>query len=433
MSRFLDPKEFAIFGSIISISLVISGVFSFSQSRFLTEGVKTKRLDEFSINVISIALLPLLIFLLSFNIFGDNLVNSNIKEFLILISVLITSNLIKIFFLNYERIRNNYKNYFYYYIYDKIILFLSLVIFIFSGHFETFIKIYCLLNVVIILNYFVKFKKINFQFLNDFELIRSSNYNFFLNILDYLISINILIFIMMNIGEYNISSSITLGLTIYSLMMIPLAILETFLGPIIARIFKQKNNELFVRFINKNLINFYYFVFLAFFIFKIIIFKFDILEILFPKYTDYKLIIFSVSYLTFYSFIKLYFYWFFMAMNKIEIISKNTIYHSIIVLFLFFYFYSNLNLFIYFYILSFLLFSILVTYSFNLKKRNKAFVKVIIINLVVIFDFTVFYLFENFQIYSNILILAFLFAFYFYHKEIKYLILDLKKIRLRNK
>ena len=75
---------------------------------------------------------------------------------------------------------------------------------------------------------------------------------------------------MMNIGEYNISSSITLGLTIYSLMMIPLAILETFLGPIIARIFKQKNNELFVRFIDKNLINFTI-VFLAFFIFKIII------------------------------------------------------------------------------------------------------------------------------------------------------------------
>ena len=179
MSRNLDPKEFAIFGSIISISLVISGIFSFSQARFLTEGVKIKKLDEFSINVISIALLPLLIFLLSFNIFGDNLVNSNIKEFLILISILITSNLIRIFFLNYERIRNNYKNYFYYYIYDKIILFLSLVVFIFTGHFETFIKIYCLVNVVIILNYFVKFKKINFEFLNDFELIRSSTFKFF--------------------------------------------------------------------------------------------------------------------------------------------------------------------------------------------------------------------------------------------------------------
>lgn len=433
LSRNLDPKEFAIFGSLISISLVISGIFSFSQSRFLTEGVKIKRLEEFSINVVSISLLPLLIFLLSFNIFGDELVNSNIKDFLILISVLITSNLIKIFFLNYERIRNNYKNYFYYYIYDKIILFLSLVIFIFTGHFEIFIKIYCLLNIVIILNYFVKFKKINFKFLNDLELIKSSTYKFFLNIVDYLISIHILIFVMMNIGEFNISSSITLGLTIYSLMMIPLAILETFLGPIIARIFKQKDKELFFRFINKNLINFYYFLFFAFFIFKIIIFKFNILEILFPKYTDYKLIIFSVSYLTFYSFIKLYFYWFFMAMNKVEIILKNTIYHSIIVVFLFFYFYSNLNLFIYFFILSFLLFSILVTYSFNLQKRNKSFLKVIIINLIVIFDFTIFYLFEDLQIYSNIFNSIFLFIFYFYHKEIKIFILELSKIKLGNK
>ena len=49
---------------------------------------------------------------------------------------------------------------------------------------------------------------------------------------------------MMNIGEYNISSSITLGLTIYSLMMIPLAILETFLG------------QLLQEFLNKKIMNF---------------------------------------------------------------------------------------------------------------------------------------------------------------------------------
>lgn len=433
LSRILEAKEFSIFGSIISISLVISGIFSYSQSRFLTEGVKIKKLEQFSINVVSIALLPLLIFLLTFNIFGDEFINTNIKKFLILISILIICNLFKIFFLNYERIRNNYKNYFYYYIYDKIILFLALIIFIFTNHFENFIKIYCLLNIVIILNYLIKFKKISFKFLNDFELIRSSTFKFFLNILDYLISIHILIFVMMNIGEYSISSSIALGLTIYSLMMIPLAILETFIGPIIARIFKQKNSELFVRFIDKNLINYFYFVFLVFFIFKIIVFEFDILKILFPKYTDFKLIIFSMSYLTFYSFIKLYFYWFFMAMNKVEIILRNTIYHSIVVIFLFFYFYSNLNLFIYFYILSFLLFSILVTYSFNLQKRNISFLKVIIINLMVIFDFTVIYLFEDFQIYSNILISIFLIIFYFYHKEIKIFILELSKINLRNK
>ena len=79
-----------------------------------------------------------------------------------------------------------------------------------------------------------------------------------------------------------------------------------------------------------------------------------------------------------------------MAMNKVEIILRNTIYHSIVVVFLFFYFYSNLNLFIYFYILSFLLFSILVTYSFNLQKKYIIF-KVILINLMVIFDFTVTY------------------------------------------
>lgn len=429
----MEPKEFSIFGSIISISLVISGIFSFSQSRFLTEGVKIKKLEQFSINVVSISLLPLIIFLFSFNMFGDEIVNTNIKKFLILISILIICNLFRIFFLNYERIRNNYKNYFYYYIYDKIILFLSLVFFIFTKHFETFISIYCLLNVVIVLNYFIKFKIINLKFLNDFELIRSSTFKFFLNILDYLISIHILIFVMMNIGEYNISSSVALGLTIYSLMMIPLAFLETFLGPIIARIFKQRNNELFVRFVDRNLINYNYLVFITFFVFKIIVFEFNILEILFPKYIDYKIIIFSVSYLTFYSFIKFYFYWFFNAMNKVEIILKNTIYHSIIVIFLFFLFYSNLNLFIYFYVLSFLLFSILVIHSFNLQKKNKSFNKVIIINFMVIFDYTVFYFIEDFQIYSNILIFAFLFVFYFYHKEIKYLILDLKKIRLRNK
>ena len=56
--------------------------------------------------------------------------------------------------------------------------------------------------------------------------------------IDYLISLNIIIFIITNIAEYQFASAITLGVTIYSLLMIPLAFLETFLGPIIARIFK---------------------------------------------------------------------------------------------------------------------------------------------------------------------------------------------------
>ena len=70
-------------------------------------------------------------------------------------------------------------------------------------------------------------------------------------------------------------------------------------------------------------------------------------------------------------------------------------------------------------------------YSFNLQKIS--FLKVILINLMVIFDFTVTYLFEDFKIYSNILISLFLLIFYFWHKEIKIFILELGKIKLRNK
>ena len=371
LSRILEPKEFSIFGSIISISLVIAGIFSFSQARFLTEGVSIKNLEKFSVDVVSISLIPLLILLLSLNLFGSDFLNADIEKFLFLISILIICNLFKIFFLNYERIRNNYKNFFFYYIYDKVVLFFSLIVFIFTQHFELFIKIYCITNLLIFIFYLTKFKKINFNFIKDIQLMKSSVYYFFLYNLDYLISIHVLIFVMMNIQEYSISSSLALGLTIYSLMMIPLAFLETFLGPIIARIFKQKDEKLFSIFVNKNLINFNYFVFLGFFIFKLIVIQFDILEVLFPKYIDYKLIIFSVVYLTFYSFIKFYFYWFFNSMNKVEIVLRNTIYHSFVVFFLFYYFFSNLELFIFFYVLSFLIFSILLTVSFNSLKKKR--------------------------------------------------------------
>ena len=429
LSRVLEPKEFAIFGSIISISLVISGIFTYSQARFLTEGVRIKDLDKFSIDVVSIALVPLLIFLLTFFLFGEGLINENLKKFLILISVLIICNLFKNFFLNYSRIKNNYKNYFFYYIYDKLILFTALIIFIFTNQFELFIKIYCLANVVIIIFYFFKLKKINFDFIKDIKLIKSSKYNFFLYSLDYLVGIHVLIFIMTNIGEYEISSSITLGLTIYSLIMIPLAFLETFLGPIIAKIFKQNNDKLFNVFIDKNLINYNYLTLFIFLVFKIFILEFNILEFIFPKYIEFQLIIFSVTYLVFYSFIKFYFWWFFNAMNRIDIILKNTFYQSVIILLLFILCKSRIDLFIYFYILTFLTFSLYVIYSFNNLKHLKSFYKIILINTLIIFDFTIFYFFEEYQHYSNLMIIIFLIIFYYNHRELREL--NLRKLKIK--
>ena len=62
LSRLLETKEFAIYGSILSIALILAGVFSYSQASFMVDGVKTKNLNPLTVNVASISIIPLSIF-----------------------------------------------------------------------------------------------------------------------------------------------------------------------------------------------------------------------------------------------------------------------------------------------------------------------------------------------------------------------------------
>ena len=432
LSNNLEPKNFSIYGSIISISLILSGIFSFSQARFMTEGVKTNDLNGLFINVTSISLIPLVIFSILVSLFGRNYINPNINEYFLLIFFLIISFFFRNCFLNYERIRNNYKNFFYYYSYDKLILLLSLLIFIFTNKFDLFLKLYCISSLIIVITYFYKIKKINLDFLNDINLIKSSNYKFFINILDYLISINILIVIMMNFEKYEFSSSITLGLTLYSLIMIPLAFLETFIGPVIARIFINKNKNLFQNFFNKNLINNLYFLLIFFLIFKFIFINFELVELIFPKYRSFEIIIFSVTYLSFFSFIKLYYYWFFNALNKINIVLIGKFILFLLIFTLFIIYKDNLKLFFYFYILSLLFYSLFVILSFSFFKKNNSNIKVYCMVFVIKLDFTVFYFFDEYINIANFFIMIFLIVFYFFHKPLKKNLHNLKNFKLRN-
>lgn len=396
----------------------------------MVQGVKNKYLDPLTINVASISIIPISIFLIFFYFLGSNLLNENLKNFISFIIILILCNSFKIIFINYSRIKNQYKNFLYYYSYDKFCLLSSLIIFIFLKDFELFIYIYVILNIFFIVLYFLNFKKINFEFLKDKNLINTSSYRFLINIGENIISIHVLIFVLTSIGEFNLSASITLGLTIYSLMTIPLALLETFLGPIIAKIFKINHSLLFEKFINKNLINFAFFTFVLFYIIKIIIFEFYIIDHFFPKYTNYRIIIFSIGYLAFVTFIKLYFYWFFNSLNKAKIIFRNSSYLLISVFILFYFLKDDLRLFIYFYILSWLIFALYTVYTFNKIKPSRSFIKLALINLVVITDFTIFYFYFNYQIYSHLFILVFSIVFYFKHPHINDFI---KELKIKNK
>ena len=422
--------EFAIYGSIISIALVISGIFSYSQASFMVQGVKTKYLNPLTVNVASISIIPLSIFLIFFYFLGKNFFNENLKTFIFFIIILIICNSFKVIFINYSRIKSQYKKFLYYYSYDKFCLLTSLIIFVIIKDFELFIYIYVLLNSFFIISYFINFKKINLNFLEDKNLINTSGYRFFLNIIENIISIHVLIFLLTSIGEFNLSASITLGMTIYSLITIPLAFLETFLGPIIVKIFKTNHDVLFDKFINKNLINYAFFTFVAFYLLKILVFEFNIIDHFFPKYTNYRIIIFSVAYLVFNTLIKLYFYWFFNSLNKAKIIFRNSFYLLISIFGLFYFFKDDLRLFIYFYILSLLIFSLLTMYTFNKIKPSKSFIKLGLINLVVIFDFTIFYFYFNYQIYSHLFIFIFAIAFYLNHPQIKVFV---KELKIKNK
>ena len=200
-------------------------------------------------------------------------------------------------------------------------------------------------------------------------------------------------------------------MTIFSLITIPLALLETFLGPIIAKIFKIKRNFIFEKFVNKNLINFAFFIFIAFYILKILVFEFLIIDHFFPKYSNNRIIIFSIAYLAFYTFIELYFLWFFNALNKAKIIFKNSVYLFISIFILFIFLKSDLRDFVYYYILSFLVYSLYTVYSFNKIKPSKSFLKLSLINLIVIFDFTIFYFSLTIK-YIHTFILVFSIIFY---------------------
>ena len=425
----MGAKEFAIFGSIISISLVISGIFSYSQARFLVEGIKIKNLNIFATEVISIQVIPIILLLIILYFFESYFLNENISKFYLFISLLIICSVFKNFFLNYQRIINNYKNFLYFYIFDKISLLISLIIFFFTKNFDLLIYIYSILNLIIIIPYFLKFKKINLNFTKNYELIKSSRYNFLINLIAYLISLNIIIFIITNIAEYQFASAITLGVTIYSLLMIPLAFLETFLGPIIARIFKLKTNKIYKSFIDNNLINYLFIIFILFFISKLIILNFEIIKILFPKYADQTLIIFAITYKLFFSFIKFYFFWFFNAANKLKRLLKYSFFQLIIIYLCFYFFKNNLELFLYLYIVSYLFFSIFIIIKFNNIKKHSSYNKIIFMLLIVIFDFTVYYFFENYIFLSYLLILPYIIYFIKTHLEFKNFILKIYNLR----
>ena len=420
-TNFYSVNEFAIYNIIISTSLIISTLVSAPQSYFLSNNTNNKYLTNASSEIlnlsISILLIIIAVLLLIYNISNFFFFN-NYKTIIFIIATISFCLLIQVFGQNISRIEGDYYQFFKISVVERIVFILIfLATFFFNIKVLEFLLIYSIFSFFLFLR-FIK-KKIldfnynfNFNFLKNKYLVRETTYALVNNIISLFIGYQALIIISGKMNELEITNAIAIGTLFLSLISLPLAWIETIVGPIISRIVKIKNIKFLNKFVNSN---FKSTLHICFFLLTISLFLSRIpglFEFFFYKYSIYKKVIFLFCFFIPAIASNIYISWFFICLNKNKYYLASNLILLVSLILIFFLVNFDLKLFIFYYILFSSLKIFLMNILFNIIYKTKFNTEIFTIYILTIINLFIYKFYDeyfNFIIFVNVIYLLYFF------------------------
>lgn len=418
-TNFFSINEFAIYNIIVSLSIIISGLITSPQYYFLANNHDKSKLifsSRENINLI-LSIFVILIFLIYFFKNSIFLITNN-KIFFFVLLFLSISLALQIVIQNISRIKRNYSTYFKISIVERIFLLIVIILaLIFKLKIDIFLFFFSFFCFIYFSSFIIKkkFFKFNFKFLNNKNILKESSYAFLNNIVAISISLQALIFISGNFKQYIYTNSISIGILFLSFATLPLAWIETVIGPIISRIIKTKNIKLLNYFSNTNFKSVLYFSFimanlLIFFSFLPYVFEF-----FFKNYLQYKKIVFIFSFIIPVMSSKIYLSWFLVCLKKTKYIFFSNFLVLILLCSIFYFLDFKINDFVFYYILALLFQCIVMYFAFSYFYKLKHVFEIYFILILTIINLYVYNFY--YEIYYYYFYINFVYIFFFLKKN----------------
>ena len=411
-TNFLSVKDFALYNILLSLSIILSGLITSPQYYFLaTNQNKSKLLFSTRENInFILCIFVVLIFILYF--FRNLIFIENETILFFALFSLSISLAIQIVIQNISRIEKNYSNYFKISIVERV--FLIIIIFfslIFKIKLEIFLLVFSLSCLIFFISYLIKKKylQFNFDFLKNKSILKESTHAFLYNIVTISIGFQSLIFISSSLNQYIFINAISIGLLFLSLASLPLAWIETIVGPVISRIIVTKNNKLLNNFVY---LNFRSVLFFCYIISILLIFFSslpNVFEFFFKNYSDYKDVVFILAFLLPVMGSKIYLSWFLVCLKKTKYILFSNILVLVSLILIFFHLKFDIREYLFYYILVLLLEIILIYSLFTHFYKIKNVIEIYLILLLTILNLFFYNFFSDiyfFYIYVNLIYIA---------------------------
>ena len=353
-TNYFSIKEFATYNIILSSGIIITGLSTSPQYYFLANNQNKKNLLYSTRENNNLIIMIFIILILIIYFFKNFIFPEDTQIFFYVLTAISLSLIIQIVLQNISRIEQNYNKYFKVSIAERFFLVMVLLFsFLFNIELKFILVIFTSLCLIFFLIFVIKNKyiKLNINIFKNRSLFRETSYSFVNNIITISIGLQSLVVISGQLNQYGIANSISIGILILSMATFPLGWIETVLGPIISRIIKTKNKKILNNFIMLNFKNVLFLCFLSTILTISLCLIPNLFELFFPKYIDYKKIIFIFSFLIPVLGSKLYLSWFIVCLKKTKFIFLS---HVILLIFLGLTFYLldfNLKKFLFYYVL----------------------------------------------------------------------------------